>query len=505
MNSKLKNFFMNSASSVLYQITNAIIVLITRNIFLNYIGVELLGINSTISSLINAFSLTELGFQGVIIYNLYKPLNEKDYDQINKIMSIYKNVYRAIALVVLVSGLIFLPFLPYLLKGIYITRIIIFIYILQLVNVSFSYLLSYKRTLMYADNKDYYSKFVDMIFRISINVIKIIVVIYTQSMLLFLLLDIIYTVVSNFFVHIFCKKLFPYLKNEKFDKQLFLKLFKDVKDVFFGKVSGYIYSSTDNLVISSLIGPSTVTLLTNYTSLILQLKSLVNSILYPVIPIIGRNISKNKNTELMFNMYSELRYFFAGTILIPTYLLIDDFIILWIGDKFILSMLLKVLLMIDFYITIVYAPCYEFNNSCGLFAFEKKIMLFGALLNIIISITLSFFIGLEGVLIGTSISQLFLWGARSYICFNNVLKSGNSSFFKYWIKNFINILIIILLILVLSIFKSLVLSDISVLNFILWGFISVFLYWIVYYLNYKNTSFVKYIINMIRVIGKRDE
>ena len=59
--------------------TNTVLVLITRGIFIYYIGVEILGINNTVASLISAFSLTELGFQGVIIYNLYKPLNDKDY------------------------------------------------------------------------------------------------------------------------------------------------------------------------------------------------------------------------------------------------------------------------------------------------------------------------------------------------------------------------------------------------------------------------------------------
>ena len=80
--SSIKTFFKNSFSSVGYQFVNVFIVLITRNLLLKYIGVEILGVNSTISSLINAFSLTELGFQGVIIYKLYKPLNNKDYEKI---------------------------------------------------------------------------------------------------------------------------------------------------------------------------------------------------------------------------------------------------------------------------------------------------------------------------------------------------------------------------------------------------------------------------------------
>ena len=140
--------------------------------------------------------------------------------------------------------------------------------------------------------------FVDMFFRIITNILKILAVIYTKSIIAYLLLDIAYTALSNVLVHIWCNKLFSFLKATKFDKEIFKGMFNDVKNVFFGKVSGYIYTSTDNLVISSILGPKFVTLLTNYTSLVLQLKNIVNSLLYPIVPVIGRTIAGESNIKI---------------------------------------------------------------------------------------------------------------------------------------------------------------------------------------------------------------
>lgn len=505
MNSKaIKNFFANSFSSLAFQFINIIIVLLTRNILLKYIGVELLGVNSTLNSLINAFSLTELGFQSVIIYNLYKPLNEKDYDQINKIMTIYRTVYISISLFVFIAGILCIPFLSFFLNGIIMTSQIMIMYVILLINVGVSYLLSYKRTLLYADNKDYYSKIIDMILKVVTSLLKIIVLIYTKNIIYYLIVDVVYTIVSNFIVHIYCNKLFPYLIHTKFDTILFRNIFRDVKNVFLGKISSYIYSSTDNLVISSIIGPSAVTLLTNYSSLILQLKSVVNSVLYPIIPIIGRNISKDNSddsNELFIN-YTYIRYFFAGTLIIPTYILIDDFIVMWIGEKYLLSNVLVILILLDFYISIVYAPCYEFNNSKGLFLNERNIMGCGAILNIVISIILAKLIGINGVLVGTVISQAFLWIFRSKICFDFIIDANKYSFLDYWIDNFKNIFLIIFVIGVLSVMKLYLFTSISIINFIIWGCISVIFYWCIFILVYKNSKLIGMIKSNMKKIVK---
>ena len=74
------------------QIVTIIFTFITRNLFIKYIGVELLGINSTFASVLGTLSLAELGFQTAITYSLYRPLHDDNKNEINDIMSIFSFV-----------------------------------------------------------------------------------------------------------------------------------------------------------------------------------------------------------------------------------------------------------------------------------------------------------------------------------------------------------------------------------------------------------------------------
>ena len=88
-----KSIARNSSISLISQILTLILSLINRTLFVKYIGVELLGVSSTITSLVATLSLTELGFQTAVVYRLYSPLAHKNYELCNKILSIFNLVF----------------------------------------------------------------------------------------------------------------------------------------------------------------------------------------------------------------------------------------------------------------------------------------------------------------------------------------------------------------------------------------------------------------------------
>ena len=69
--------FKNSSIGLISQAVSIILLFLSRSVFINTLGIELLGINGTFASIVNALSLAELGFQSAIVYCLYTPLNEK--------------------------------------------------------------------------------------------------------------------------------------------------------------------------------------------------------------------------------------------------------------------------------------------------------------------------------------------------------------------------------------------------------------------------------------------
>ena len=241
---------LNSSAGLISQVVTILFQFIARSVFLKYLGVELLGLNSTFASILNALALAELGFQSAIIYSLYKPIKEENHDEINKIVSVFCYVYRAIGIFFIVVSFVLLPFLQFILKGIVVDATVCVFFLLQAASSAFTYFLAYKRTILNADQKGYIAKLIDLVINVFSNLLQIYVMIALHSYSLYLIVRVLQVVISNVLVHVACKKLYPYLKLTKMDMSVFARIWVDVKNVFVAKIAGYIYDSTDNLVIS---------------------------------------------------------------------------------------------------------------------------------------------------------------------------------------------------------------------------------------------------------------
>ena len=445
---KTKVLFKNSAMGFLGQLIAMIFQFACRKVFLDYIGVELLGLSSTFTSILNTLSLAELGFQNAIIYSLYVPLNRGDTDKVNKIVNIYKTVYRWIAILISGASLVCLPLLPSILTDIEIGTHVYLIFALQAMQIIFTYLIAYKRSLLYADQKDYIAKLIDMICLIVSNILEIIIIVNTGNYYLYLILKIVNTLVSNFIVHVYCKKYYPYLHKVDTDRNLLREIVSNVKQIFVAKIAGYIYNCTDNLVISKMISTVSVGYLVNYTTITQALKALIESILRPVIPFVGRYINEDGNSKdkdiILFNSYTYARFFIACVIVIPFYLLVDEFIIMLYGNEFVMPRLVTILICAEMYIYFVHGGTTAFINGKGLFREEKKVEIIGALSNLITSIIFAKILGLPGVLLGTVISQMLYWIGRSFLVYNKVFGASKLAYIKYWLVSIKQLIVFVI-------------------------------------------------------------
>jgi len=90
----------NSISAVLLQIVNLIVNLILPRVLINVYGSSVNGLVTSIRQFISYFNLVEAGLSGAAVYALYKPLAEKNKDDIDGILSAANRFYN-------ISGYIF--------------------------------------------------------------------------------------------------------------------------------------------------------------------------------------------------------------------------------------------------------------------------------------------------------------------------------------------------------------------------------------------------------------
>ena len=93
---------------------------IQNKYFIKYLGVEVLGIMKLFNQLFQYLNIVEMGIGAASAYALYKPLAEKNTEEISKIVSTIKSIYNKIAIILFGLGLICTPLLPFFMNIIFI-------------------------------------------------------------------------------------------------------------------------------------------------------------------------------------------------------------------------------------------------------------------------------------------------------------------------------------------------------------------------------------------------
>lgn len=417
----------NSFVSVLAQFTIVLLQFVTRKVFVNYMNIELLGYESLFSNIFNLVSMAEMGIGNVIVFNLYREIERNNIENIKKYVNIYKILYRCVALIITVIGVICIPFLPYLINDSSAEHggFIVQIYLLQLFGVVSGYLLSYIRTIFIADQKEYKCVICDLIGRIAIQIIQIIVLMLTSNFILYLITKIVINIFINLMVYALSKKDYPYLSERYYINIEVIKeanVFKDTKDFIIHKLANTIYGSTSNIVISSMLGIRETALFGNYYTV---QNSVITMFLYkainPLRASIGNLVYAEKSLEerrSLFDMFGFIGFFMANFVAISFLILYQPFIILWLGSDYLLSFSFVVVQVIIVYFQVNFEIIYMYRSAYGEFYRDKRYMVISAIVSLASSFIFVYHFGIIGALAGNLLGLLIIIFARVKFVFS---------------------------------------------------------------------------------------
>lgn len=406
---------------IVSQIINLVIKFVVRTFIIRFLGRDILGLDGVIIDTVSMLSLADMGITSAMLFRLYTPIIKKDKRRINDLMATYRTIYHCIAGVIASVGIIISFFLHRIISGINLpwSRIYIAFY-MQLGCSVFSYLLAYQRILLNADQKKHYCMTVDLISNIIFSILKVVVIIKFKSYEIYLFLSIAQTISANAYLKLYTRKKYCDINSDGIKQNDDIKsILQDTKDLLGNKLAGIVYNSTDNIIISTFLGTGTVGLLSNYKYISSALRSLMNSAMATIQPIIGNYLHSNTSKDKSFvtlKRYTFVRYVFAGLTIIPFILVSNIFIRLWTGDSgYIMGEIVPILIAIDYYISCVYGPLGEYILAMGLFKKGKYPTYAGAICNIVLSLVGVAVWGINGVLFATIIGQLVIWGGDIFI------------------------------------------------------------------------------------------
>lgn len=411
----------------------------TRVVFTRMLSEGYVGINGLFTDILNILSLSELGVGTAITYALYGPIARNDIKKQQILMRMFRTFYRITAGVVLIAGLCLIPFLDILMKDRPDVDHLIIIYLLYLLNSFVSYLLIYKKILVDAHQMNYITVMYHNGFLVLQDICQIIVLLLTRNFILFLIVAVVCTMSGNICMSRKADRLFPYLKEpceERLLQEERRDIFKNVKAMLMHKIGNVVVNNTDNLLISSFVGVVTAGIYSNYYLIIGSVRQVLDQAMLGVAASVG-NLGVTEEKEKVGQIFDRLFFIgywlfgFAGICLLE---LLNPFVELAFGERYLFRKEIVLILCINFCINGMRRAVLIFKESMGLFWYDRYKAVAEAVLNLVISVLLVTKFGVAGIFAGTFCSTVLtsVW-VEPYVIYKYRLEKPVTEFFTKYV------------------------------------------------------------------------
>ncbi len=411
---RTRNSFLNFLASEGSHLINMILSFIARTVFIYTLETQYLGVNGLFSNILTVLSLSELGIGGAIIFHMYQPIADNDIPAQQRLMNLYRRMYMAVGAVIFVAGLILIPFLPYLIKEDASAGIdhLVFIYLIYLVNTASSYLFSYKRSAIFAHQKNYIGTIIDTIFTMIQFTLQIVVLLVFKNFIVYLLVQFFCNVATNIVVAWQADRMYPFLKEDK--KSLpppeeRKGIYKNIGAMFLHKLGDVVVNNTDNMIMSAFVGIIATGIYSNYTALQASVCTALNGLFGAFTASIG-DLNTTKDRESLFRVYRILLFlgfWMYGYAAVTFLVLYNPFIEVWTRrTDLTFDMGVVLIICINLYIAGVRKVTINFRDAMGLYWYDRYKPLFESIINLVASLILVRYIGVAGIFVGTFISSM---------------------------------------------------------------------------------------------------
>ncbi|NNL81079.1 MAG: hypothetical protein HKO67_11375, partial [Flavobacteriaceae bacterium] len=404
----------NAWIALIFQVVYIVMHFFSRKIFLEKLGDEFIGVVETLKSMLQLLNLSELGIGTAVGFALYKPIYDNNKEKINEIIGYLGFLYKRIGLFVLVSAMILMLFFPLIFSKTEITLpIILFLFAALLISNLVSYFFAYYLFLLEADQRAYVNLTINQSVFILRLLLQCLVLIYFQDVMLWILLELLTPFLYIFILRKRIRKVYPWLifnyKVTKAIRKNNRELLTKIKQISFHKLGSFVTNSTDNIIIFSFINPATVAFVGNYQMVLNNVNILVSKLFQGTNASVGNLVAENdlKNMLKVFWEFMALRFFLAGCSSVLLYVSFDSFISIWLGEKYLLSHYILLILIAIFFMLQVRQPVDSFKQAYGLYA-DTWSPVAQSVINLGLSIIFVIKYGVVGVFLGTLISQFLI-------------------------------------------------------------------------------------------------
>lgn len=501
----------NTKRNIFWGTTNKIVTLICpfimRTVLIYILGLEYLGLGSLFTSILQVLNLAELGISSVIVFSMYKPIAENDEDKICALLRYYKRSYQIIGCVILIIGLILIPFLKYLIKGSWPSDINIYLlYLLYLFNAVISYFLfAYRNCILTAHQRNDIASNISTITFVFQYLLQIILLVIFRNYYWYYVAVPVCTIVNNIVTALITKRRYPqYTCKGNIEKKEKEFIRKNISGLMLGKICVTSRNSLDNIFISSFIGLTAVAIYGNYYYILSAIIGFLQVVCAAISAGIGNSVA-SETPEKNYNDLKKINFLYAwiaGWCAICLLNLYQPFMELWIGKKQMLSMVEVVLFSAYFYALTMGDIRSQYSSAAGLWWEGRFYVAAETVGNLVLNWLLVKWFGMAGVIVATLITIVlcnFVWGSN--IVFKHYFKIGSKEFFRNHIVHVI--VVIISGIVTWCINTKFMEFNNGFVNLIARGIVCIIVPNILFWLCYRKTELFREAVSLVKKLFER--
>lgn len=345
MSDRTKKSILNAQVSLFYYLIQLILGFWARKVFFEYLGSEILGLDTTASNLLGMLNLAEMGIGTSVAYFLYKPLFEKDTQTINKIVALQGWIYKRIAFLIIILAVIMMCFFPMIFAKAHIPVWCPYAtFSVMLYSSLLGYFINFKQIVLYADQKGYKVSKVTQGANIVFKVIILLIMPHTSHPFLWYLGMMFFgSTFGCLWLSYILKKEYPWLSVKNINGQSVLKEMPDVikktGQVFVHNVSGMIFMQVCPLLMYKFTSLTVIAYYGNYLLIIGKISAILTMAFGSTGAAIGNLLVCGDKIRInkVFWELIDSRLCISWIGLFSIYFLIQPFITIWLGPQYLLS------------------------------------------------------------------------------------------------------------------------------------------------------------------------
>lgn len=438
-----KRSVLNVASAIISKLVLLVAAFLVRRLLISHLGNYVNGLNSLYSSIIGILGVAELGIGRAIAYSMYKPVLEKDENQVSALYYLYKRLYFKIGCAVLGLGIAVMPFLNLMIKDYKQISVSVYgTFFLTLVSVVLSYLYSANISLIEAYKDNYITTGILTISSLIRYFLQIIAILLWESYPIFIICQIITTLLTwllceaevrrkhNGIISHYCEA----------DKATKAEITKNAKAMFMHKVGSILVSTVDNVIISTFIGVTVLGTYSNYSFIAGALAVSGALFFTPLTSVVGHLCAGNDREKMReyFNYFFCMNYIIGVIVFLGYYAVIDYVIRVCFGNGLDVSRAIAFVITLNQFVSFMRNTALLFRNASGAFYYDRWKPVAEGLCNLALSLVFVFVFPEElrivGVIVATIITTLLICDiVDPFVVFKHVFQVPIRPFyFRYY-------------------------------------------------------------------------